>query len=34
VQRVTQKYMNNLRFVVIGDPARIDKNVFTVQLGE
>lgn len=34
VQRVAQKYMNNLRFVVLGDPARIDKNVFTVQIGE
>ena len=34
VQRVAQKYMHNLRFVVLGDPARIDKNVFTVQLGE
>lgn len=34
VQRVAQKYMHNLRFVVIGDPTRIDKNVFTVQLGE
>ena len=33
VQRVAQKYMHNLRFVVLGDPARIDKNVFTVQLG-
>jgi zinc protease len=34
VQRVAQKYMHNIRFVVLGDPARIDKNVFTVQLGE
>jgi zinc protease len=34
VQRVAQKYMHHLRFVVLGDPARIDKNVFTVQLGE
>jgi zinc protease len=34
VQRVAQKYMHNLRFVVLGDPARIDKNVFTIQLGE
>jgi predicted Zn-dependent peptidase len=33
VQRVAQKYMHNLRFVVLGDPARIDKNVFTVRLG-
>ena len=29
VQRVARKYMRNLRFVVIGDPSRIDKNVFT-----
>jgi zinc protease len=34
VQRVAQKYMHNLRFVVLGDPARIDKNVFTVPTGE
>lgn len=34
VQRVAQKYMHNLRFVVLGNPARIDKKVFTVQLGE
>ena len=31
VQRVARKYMRNLRFVVIGDPARLDKNLFTVQ---
>jgi zinc protease len=31
VQRVAQKYMRNIRFVVLGDPARIDKNVFTGQ---
>ena len=31
VQRVARKYMRNLRFVVIGDPARVDKNLFTVQ---
>ena len=31
VRRVAQKYMRNLRFVVIGDPARVDKNLFTVQ---
>ncbi len=29
VQRVAQKYMRNLRFVVIGDPKRVDKAVFT-----
>jgi zinc protease len=34
VQRVAQKYMRNIRFVVLGDPARIDKNVFTQQAGE
>ncbi|HJR08662.1 MAG TPA: pitrilysin family protein [Pyrinomonadaceae bacterium] len=34
VQRVAQKYMQNLRFVVLGDPTRIDEKVFTVQLGE
>lgn len=31
VQRVAQKYMRNLRFVVIGDPKSIDRNVFTSQ---
>jgi predicted Zn-dependent peptidase len=34
VQRVAQKYMRNLRFVVIGDPKSIDRNVFTGQAGE
>jgi predicted Zn-dependent peptidase len=34
VQRVAQKYMKNLRFVVLGDPKRIDKAVFTSQAGE
>ncbi|HEX8845370.1 MAG TPA: pitrilysin family protein [Pyrinomonadaceae bacterium] len=34
VQRVAQKYMRNLRFVVIGDPRRVDKSVFTGQTGE
>ena len=29
VQRVARNYMRNLRFVVIGDPASIDKTVFT-----
>jgi zinc protease len=33
VQRVSQKYMRNIRFVVLGDPQRIDKNVFTGQAG-
>jgi predicted Zn-dependent peptidase len=34
VQRVAQKYMRNLRFVVLGDPRRIDKAVFMSQAGE
>ena len=34
VERVAQKYMKNLRFVVLGDPTRVDKQVFTSQLGE
>lgn len=29
VQRVAQKYMRNFRFVVLGDPKRIDIKVFT-----
>src|SRR6266513_6468445 len=29
VQRVSQKYMRNIRFVVLGNPAQIDKSVFT-----
>jgi zinc protease len=33
IQRVARKYMRNLRFVVIGDPARVDKNLFTAQAG-
>jgi predicted Zn-dependent peptidase len=33
VQRVSQKYMRNIRFVVLGNPAQIDKNVFTAQAG-
>jgi zinc protease len=34
VERVAQKYMKNLRFVVLGDPASVDKRIFTTQLGE
>jgi zinc protease len=34
VQRVAQKYMRNIRFVVLGDPKSIDTNVFTNQAGE
>ena len=33
VQRVAQKYMRNIRFVVLGDPKSIDTNVFTGQAG-
>jgi predicted Zn-dependent peptidase len=33
VQRVAQKYMRNIRFVVLGDPKSIDSNVFTGQAG-
>ena len=33
VQRVAQKYMRNIRFVVLGNPAQIDKTVFTGQVG-
>jgi zinc protease len=34
VQRVAKKYMRNLRFVVLGDPTKIDKKLFTVQAGD
>ncbi len=33
VQRVSQKYMRNIRFVVLGNPQQIDKTVFTGQAG-
>jgi zinc protease len=33
VQRVAQKYMRNIRFVVLGNPSQIDKTVFTGQPG-
>lgn len=33
VQRVTQKYMKNIRFVVLGNPKSIDTKVFTGQAG-
>jgi zinc protease len=33
VQRVAQKYMRNIRFVVLGDPTKIDKSVFTRPVG-
>lgn len=31
VQRVAQKYMKNIRFIVVGDPAVIDRKVFLEQ---
>lgn len=33
VQRVTQKYMRNIRFVVLGNPKSIDTRIFTGQAG-
>lgn len=33
VQRVSQKYMRNIRFVVLGNPAQINKSVFIGQTG-
>jgi len=33
VQRVAQKYMRNIRFVVLGNPNQIDKNIFIGQAG-
>lgn len=33
VQRVAQKYMRNIRFVVLGNPQQIDKNAFIGQPG-
>jgi zinc protease len=33
VQRVSRTYMRNIRFVVIGNPDQIDRNVFTSQAG-
>lgn len=34
VQRVSQKYMRNIRFVVLGNPASVDRNVFLAQQSE
>lgn len=34
VQRVAKTYMRNMRFVVLGDPKSVDKNLFTGQAGE
>ena len=31
IQRVAQKYMRNMRFVVLGDPKAVNVNVFTGQ---
>ena len=33
IQRVTQKYMKNIRFVVLGNPRSVDMGVFTGQAG-
>ena len=33
IQRVTQKYMRNIRFVVLGNPQSVDTTVFTGQAG-
>lgn len=33
IQRVSQKYMRNIRFVVLGNPRSVDTNVFTGQTG-
>ena len=33
VQRVAQKYMRNIRFVVLGNPKSIDTKIFTGQAG-
>src|ERR1051325_6072502 len=34
IQRVSQKYMKNIRFVVLGNPQSINTGVFTGQAGE
>jgi zinc protease len=33
VQRAARAYMRNIRFVVIGNPDQIDRNIFTGKLG-
>jgi predicted Zn-dependent peptidase len=33
IQRVAQKYMRNIRFVVLGNPKSVDAGVFTGQTG-
>ncbi|HEX5965896.1 MAG TPA: pitrilysin family protein, partial [Pyrinomonadaceae bacterium] len=34
IQRVSQKYMRNIRFVVLGNPRSVDTSVFTGAAGE
>lgn len=34
VQRVAQKYMRNIRFVVLGNPKSVDTKIFTGQAGD
>src|SRR6185369_8672947 len=34
IQRVSQKYMKNIRFVVLGNPRSVDEGVFTGHTGE
>ena len=34
IQRVSQKYMRNIRFVVLGNPRSVDPTIFTGQSGE
>jgi len=34
IQRVSQKYMRNIRFVVLGNPQSVDPTAFTGQAGE
>jgi predicted Zn-dependent peptidase len=34
VQQVSQKYMKNMHFVVLGNPRAVDKSIFTRQTGE
>jgi zinc protease len=33
VQQVSQKYMKNMRFVVLGKPEAVNKAIFTRQTG-
>jgi predicted Zn-dependent peptidase len=34
IQRVSQKYMRNIRFVVLGNPQSVDPNIFTGHAGD